>query len=118
MLRRRSYPGMGTEPLISYAYRRIGFIASFSLILGSVISFAIFPTFRGFFGYAVMGGIGGILLFFIGIAFSEAWASSVCRSSYTPTAVSYRSRQLIFSFVGVVGLAGLVIAVAYLVDVF
>ncbi len=118
MLRRRSYPGMGTEPLISYAYRKIGFIASFSLILGSVISFAMFPAFHAFFGYAVLGGIGGILLFFIGIAFSEAWASSVCRSSYTPSAVSYRSRQLIFSFIGVVGISALVIVVAYLIAVF
>ncbi len=107
---------MGTELLVSYAYRKIGFIASVSLILGSAISFAIFPAFRGFFGYAVLGGIGGLLLFFIGIAFSEAWAASVCR--YTPTAVSYRSRQLVFSFVGVIGIAVLIIAVAYLIAVF
>lgn len=121
ILTRRSYPGIGNEPIISYMYRKVGFFfsvlcVSLILYLSSIALIMIVPAYSFIFGYALLGGIGGILLLFMGIAVSEGWATSVLR--YTPSATSYRKRQLLLSFVGVVAMSVLIIVVANQISLF
>ncbi len=59
MLTRRSYPGIGSEPVISYIYRKIGYfvaIACISLILyiGSIATFTVVPVSSALIGYAIL----------------------------------------------------------------
>jgi len=100
LFRRRSYSGMGHEPLLSYLYRVVGFFVSIALILGSIASITTVPVLQTSYLQAFMGATFGVIIFCTGIAVSELWAFTASRRWYNPAGAPYSLRQLTFSITG------------------